>query len=260
MSPRRRAIVRISLLVVLVLAGALLARLTPLGAELEALARWIGEQARAPWAPAAFVGLYAAALAVGIPGTVLTVIGGVAFGVGLGLALNLAGALLGATAAFYEGRFLARDAVRRLFGAHLARLPDLSPPRVAFLAFLRLRLIPLVPFNALNFAAGLTRTRWWPYAAGTALGIIPSTVAYTVFAAALAAGGASRAGAVGWVAAILGAAFLAGVLPSLLKWLHERHQEGRGHGRRRGGVLPGPAGSHLPGAGVARREGALPRG
>jgi uncharacterized membrane protein YdjX (TVP38/TMEM64 family) len=252
-SPRRRSILRVVLLVLLVAAGALAARLTPLGEELERLARAIGDQARAPWAPPAFVLLYAAALAVGIPGTVLTLVGGVAFGAALGLGLNLLGALLGATAAFYEGRTLARDAVRRLFGHHLAKLPDLSSPRTAFVTFLRLRLIPLVPFNALNFAAGLTATRWWPYLAGTALGIIPSTVAYTVFAAALAGGGARRAGAVWWIAAILGAAFLAGALPSLLKWRHGRRQ-----GRGRGGVLPRPARSHLPDARDAGREGALP--
>lgn len=241
------------MLVVLVTAGALAARFTSLGAELERLAQAIGAEARAPWAPPAFVLLYAAALAVGITGTVLTLVGGVAFGAALGLGLNLAGALLGATAAFYEGRHLARDAVRRLFGHHLAKLPDLASPRASFVTFLRLRLIPLVPFNALNFAAGLTATRWWPYAASTALGIVPSTVAYTVFAAALAGGGARRDGALGWVAAILGAAFLAGVLPSLLKWRH-----GRREGRRGGDVLPRAARSDLPGARGARREGALP--
>jgi uncharacterized membrane protein YdjX (TVP38/TMEM64 family) len=252
---RRRSILRVTLLVVLVAAGALLARFTPLGAELERLARAIGAQAQAPWAPPAFVLLYTAALAVGVPGTVLTIVGGVAFGVWLGLVLNLTGAILGASAAFFEGRYLARDAVQRLFGHHLTRLPDLASPRRAFFAFLRLRLIPLVPFNALNFAAGLTRARWLPYVAGTALGIVPSTVAYTVFAAALAGGGAARTGAAGWVAAILGVAFLAAVLPTLIKWLHERRAL-----RSRGSVLPRPAGSNLPRPRDARREGALPRG
>jgi len=207
---------RVGLLVAFLVGGFLLVRLTPLGDELAAAARAIAARAEAPWAAPGFAALYAGAIALGAPGTLLTVIGGVAFGFARGLAVNFAGALLGATAAFLIGRFVARDAAQRLFGLHLQRLPDLASPRVAFFAFLRLRLIPLVPFNGLNFAAGLTRTRLLPYLAGTALGIVPSTVAYTWFAAELARGGADRTRAMGSLVMVLGLACAAAILPSLI--------------------------------------------
>jgi uncharacterized membrane protein YdjX (TVP38/TMEM64 family) len=59
---------------------------------------------------------------------------------------------------------------------------------------LRLRLLPLVPFNVLSFAAGLAGVPFRPYLAATALGILPGTIVYTYFADSLLAGveGASR--------------------------------------------------------------------
>jgi uncharacterized membrane protein YdjX (TVP38/TMEM64 family) len=48
--------------------------------------------------------------------------------------------------------------------------------RRGFVAILAGRLLPMVPFVVLSYGAGLTAIRWAPYAAGTALGLIPSTV------------------------------------------------------------------------------------
>jgi uncharacterized membrane protein YdjX (TVP38/TMEM64 family) len=243
-SSRRKSILRIALLGAIVAGGVLLVRFTPLGGHLERLARALAAQAEAPWAAPAFVVLYGAAIAMGAPGTLLTVIGGVAFGVARGLPVNFSGALLGAAAAFLIGRFVAHDAAQRLFGHHLARLPDLASPRVAFLAFLRLRLIPLVPFNGLNFAAGLTRARLLPYLAGTALGIVPSTTAYTWFAAELARGGENAAAAAASIALVLALAFAGAVLPTAI---------GR---RRRGATLAPwkkpPSGGPPPGSTSSR--------
>jgi uncharacterized membrane protein YdjX (TVP38/TMEM64 family) len=211
---RRRLMIRIALLVALLAGGAIAVRFTPAGDWLEGLARDLAARARAPWAAPAYVVLYAAAIALGAPGTLMTLIGAAAFGVGRGLVVNLAGATIGATLAFLEGRTIARHAVERLFGHHLAKLPDLSSPRAAFFAFLRLRLIPLVPFNALSFAAGLTRARLLPYVAGTFVGILPSTAAYTWFAAELLRGEAGDAA--GRIVMILGLACLAAVIPTVI--------------------------------------------
>jgi uncharacterized membrane protein YdjX (TVP38/TMEM64 family) len=217
-APRRLgAALRVGALVGLVGGGALLFHYTAVGGGLRDLARDLGHAADEPWAAPAYVGLYGLALAVGSPGTLLTIIGGVAFGVPRGLGVNLAGALLGASVAFFEGRGLARDAAHRLFGRHLAKLPDLAPPRTAVWAFFRLRLIPLVPFNVLNFAAGLTETRFLPYLAGTALGILPSTTLYTWFAAELAHGASAEA--LWAVGAALTLFCLLGIAPTVVRGL-----------------------------------------
>ncbi len=76
--------------------------------------------------------------------------------------------------------------------------------------------MPLVPFNALNFAGGLTRAPLLPYLAGTFAGILPSTIAYTLLAGELARGGDARAGAVWRLVLVLCAAGIVAVLPTVL--------------------------------------------
>ena len=45
-----------------------------------------------------------------------------------------------------------------------------------FVAVLAGRLLPVMPFVVLSYGAGLTAIRWAPYVAGTAVGLVPSTV------------------------------------------------------------------------------------
>lgn len=68
------------------------------------------------------------------------------------------GATVGAVAAFYLGRLLGRDAVQHFTGARLQTL-DRYLARRGFWAVLAARLVPIVPFNALNYLSGLTAVR-----------------------------------------------------------------------------------------------------
>lgn len=139
------------------------------------------------WAPGLFVLLYAVATALAFPGSLLTIAGGAVFGFGWGAVLNSVAANIGANAAFGMARVLGRDGVERLVGTRLAGL-DRATQRHGFMGLLVLRLIPLVPFNALNFGSGLTAMRWRDYALATVLGIFPGTLIYTFFADALVEG------------------------------------------------------------------------
>ena len=141
-----------------------------------------------PWAAAAFVAAYAITAALGLPGTPLTLAGGAIFGLAWGTGLNWLGATIGATGAFFLARVLGGDAVRSLLGRKRAATLDRVAGTGAFAALIRLRLIPVVPFNALNFGAGLAGVRPGAYIASTALGIIPGTAVYTYFADSLIAG------------------------------------------------------------------------
>ena len=144
-------------------------------------------------APLLYIAIYAAATALAIPGSILTLAGGAMFGLVGGTIYTTIGANIGANAAFGVGRFLGRDGIRRLAGDRLDAL-DRATENHGFRGLLTLRLIPAVPFNALNFGSGLTSIGWSTYAAATAVGIFPGTVVYTMFADALLAGsqGASR--------------------------------------------------------------------
>lgn len=130
-----------------------------------------------PAAPVMFVLLYVAASVLVVPGAVLTVAAGVLFGTAFGTVLAVVGASLGAAAAFEIGRWLGREQVERVAGERISRFDDWLERR-GFTAVLYVRLIPVIPFNVLNYAAGVTGLRRRDYLLGTVVGIVPGTLAY----------------------------------------------------------------------------------
>ena len=184
-----RAYAKLALFVLVIFGGFLLARLTPIGSLLtqDGLGRAVGELRGSVWAPVVFISIYAGATALAIPGTILTLAGGALFGFFWGTVFNTIAANIGASMAFVVARFLGREGVERLSGRRLERLDEATKEH-GFQGLLLLRLVPLVPFNALNFGSGLTALRWRTYALATLIGIFPGTVVYTMFADALLQG------------------------------------------------------------------------
>ena len=134
------------------------------------------------WGPVLFFAVYAGLALIPCPKAVLTVAGGALFGLWVGTGLALAGALVGAVISFGFGRLLGRDAVDRLIRGRLARVDALLADH-GLSAVLIVRLIPLVPFIAINYASGLSGVRFWPYALGSALGMVPGSLAYAALGA-----------------------------------------------------------------------------
>jgi len=128
-------------------------------------------------APVVFVGLYALITLAPLPKNVLSAAAGLMFGLVPGVMLVWIAAMLGALAAFGLGRRLGRDAVERLTPTRVQQVDELIARR-GLLAVVVVRLVPIVPFSAINYTAGLTGIRFWHYAVGTAVGIVPGTVAY----------------------------------------------------------------------------------
>ena len=188
-APRSGAWIRLAVFGVVLLALWTAARLLGVEAYIspERIGTTIRDARDVPFAAAIFVVAYIAATTIGLPALPLTLAGGAIFGVGAGIALTWLGATLGATGAFLLARALGGDALRRLLGARAGTLDRLLGDG-AFLTILRLRLIPVVPFNALNFGAGLAGVRATHYVAATAIGILPGTSVYIYFADALLAG------------------------------------------------------------------------
>lgn len=142
------------------------------------------------WVGPAFSAGYAAAVAFGLPASVLTLLGGAAFGLGRGVLWVSLGANVGASAGFWIARGLGRSAVERFLGPRLAGF-DQGTRAAGFLGVLTLRLLPVAPFSLLNFACGLTPIAWAEYALATVIGILPGTVIYVFFADALLTGSAA---------------------------------------------------------------------
>lgn len=127
--------------------------------------------------PLVFIAAYAVITLAPVPKNVLSAAAGLVFGLLSGALLVWVAAMLGALMAFGLGRLLGRDAVERLTSTHVERVDELIGRR-GLVAVLAVRLVPVVPFTAINYSAGLTAIRVWPYTLGTALGIVPGTVAY----------------------------------------------------------------------------------
>lgn len=127
-----------------------------------------------------FLLAHVAANAVGIPGTLLVVVGGAVYGLWWGTVWSVMGATLGAIAAFWLARYLLYDWFRQRF-YHLPLLKKLNSAicRHSLGCVLTIRFSPVSPFNVVNFAFGLTPVPVRDYAAGTLIGIIPGTLAYT---------------------------------------------------------------------------------
>lgn len=133
---------------------------------------------------AVFVVVYVLATVLFLPGLVLTVAAGFLFGLVWGtVAVSLA-STLGAAAAFFIGRYLARDAVKkRVESAPRFHALYRAIEREGFRVVLLTRLVPLVPFNLLNYAYGLTDVSWRRYVLASWIGMLPGTVVYVYLGA-----------------------------------------------------------------------------
>lgn len=145
------------------------------GGLVDALA-WID---RLGWiAPLAFIVLYVIITVAFLPASVVTLGAGVVFGVVKGSLFVFVGAMLGATAAFLVGRYIARDWVSRKVASNAKfQAIDEAIAREGRKIIFLIRLSPAFPFNLLNYALGLTKVSLKDYVLGTT-GIIPGTIMY----------------------------------------------------------------------------------
>ena len=131
------------------------------------------------FAPAVHVVVFAVGTTALVPATVFTLVGAVVFGKLLGSIYNLIGATGGAALSFLAARYLARDfAARWVTGKLQALNAKAEQHGFTLVCYLRLAYVPFAP---LNYAAGLTRIRFFDYLVGTVLGMLPGIFIITSF-------------------------------------------------------------------------------
>ncbi len=129
-------------------------------------------------------GVYALGTVLLVPGSALTLLTGFVYGPA-GVAVVWPAAVLGAAGGFGLGRTLFRGAAERIIrGSPRLAAVDRALDTGAFRLVLLLRLSPLVPFGALNYALGASPVRFWTFLAASALGIVPGTVLYVLLGSA----------------------------------------------------------------------------
>nr|VFK31762.1 MAG: Uncharacterized membrane protein YdjX, TVP38/TMEM64 family, SNARE-associated domain [Candidatus Kentron sp. MB]VFK34926.1 MAG: Uncharacterized membrane protein YdjX, TVP38/TMEM64 family, SNARE-associated domain [Candidatus Kentron sp. MB]VFK77043.1 MAG: Uncharacterized membrane protein YdjX, TVP38/TMEM64 family, SNARE-associated domain [Candidatus Kentron sp. MB] len=130
------------------------------------------------WAPLAFAVAFGIATVLFLPGVVFGLTGGALFGPIWGVVWNLVGATIGAGLAFLAARYVFSDWVEAKTSGRMRHLKQgIESEGWRFVAVMRL--VPLVPFNALNYALGLTAIPFGQYIAASVVCMLPGAIAYT---------------------------------------------------------------------------------
>ena len=117
--------------------------------------------------------LMAVLAVIPVPSEFFVVINMEVYGVFWGLFYSWIGAVIGAVWAMYLTRWLGQAWLLRWLSARVQRQVDEWVSRRGTIGLLTLRFVPLVPFHALNYVAGLLNVSLWPFVWTTAVGIIP---------------------------------------------------------------------------------------
>ena len=209
----RKALPRL-LLLGAVLAGIVLAVLNRDSIDSAELETWITQFG--PWAPIVFICAYIVATVLFLPGLLFTLASGALFGPYLGTLYALVGAAAGATISFIVARYVLADWIAGRTPARVQRVIEgVEVEGWRFVAMTRL--IPFIPFNALNYVLGLTRIKLAHYVVASLVFMAPGAAAYAYL------GHAGRSLATGdgdlVQSALLGLAVLGliGFMPRLIK-------------------------------------------
>ena len=136
------------------------------------------------WGPVVYMLLYAVGPSFLVPGAVMTIAGGLAFGTKWGSVYSLVGGDIGAMIAFAAGRFLGKSFVERIVGERFQSMLH-RIARNGFQIILYLRMVPVIPYNALNLLAGASPITFNDYFWATMIGMIPGTILFAFLGDAL---------------------------------------------------------------------------
>ena len=212
-------------LLVVVIATLVLSYVFGIGEKLAALRGWI--QALGALGPAVFILIYAGAVVAAIPGSAITIIAGAIFGSVLGVIVVSIASTVGAALAFLVGRHFARDATAKWLSKSekFKELDDLTEKHGAIIVAL-VRIVPIFPFNIVNYGFGLTRVPFRTYVFWSWVCMLPGTVLYVVGTDAISQAIIQKR--IPWplIGAFIGVGILLVVLIKLAaKRLHEEDQE-----------------------------------
>jgi len=193
---RRASLLKPVLLAVFLIAAMVAARMFHMGDRIGELREWI--LSLGSLGPAIYLLIYVAAVVLAVPGSLISIMAGVMFGSFLGVLLVSLGSTAGAGLAFLLARHWARDAVAERLHRNpkFHKLDQMTAEHGSIIVAIT-RLVPLFPFNLLNYGFGLTSVPFRIYLFWSWLCMLPGTVLYVVGADTLAQ--TAREGKVPWV-------------------------------------------------------------
>lgn len=114
-----------------------------------------------------------------LPAFVPTFANGLLFGAFWGGLLSWTSALIGASLCFYMSRSLGKPVVEKLASKKALDWTDCFFERYGIHSILIARVIPIMSYGIVSYAAGLTSMRFWVYLVGTDIGQTPATILYS---------------------------------------------------------------------------------
>ncbi len=175
--PRALAVLLIGAFAVLVLV------FLPVKETLSGFLDWV--RGLGTWGPVVLAAVYIPACLLFLPGSLITLGAGFAFGVVRGTIAVSLGSVLGASAAFLAGRTIARGWIEEKLKSPKFRAIDRAVGEQGFKVVLLTRLSPVFPFNLLNYAFGLSRVRFRDYFFASWIGMLPGTLMYVYLGSAV---------------------------------------------------------------------------
>lgn len=169
------------------------------------------------WAPLIYIILYTVGTILILPSTPLNLSGGAIFGVWWGTMWTTIAAVVAAVVAFAFTRTIGRDVVAKKFAGKWEAI-DAEMRQGGLFYLFAIRLLPLIPYGLVNFAAGLTGIRFKDYFIGTLLGTVPGILPFVMMGAGL------RSLKQGDILPLTFALALAGMLVGVATWYRRRRQ------------------------------------
>ena len=130
------------------------------------------------FAPLVYILIFTLVPLTVIPNSLLAISGGALFGIYYGTLYTIIGALSGATIAFALSRYLGKSIAEK-FIRHKADWLNGHAEKNGFMIVFLLRLIPLIPFDAISYGAGLSKIRYMDFLGATCIGILPGVLVYS---------------------------------------------------------------------------------
>ncbi len=131
------------------------------------------------WAPLGYIALYAVGTLALLPSTPLNISGGLLFGPWWGILWTSMGAVVAAAIAFFFSRTVGRPTMEKRLAGRWQTM-DAEIHRGGLFYMFAIRLIPVMPYGIVNFAAGLTSIRFRDFLIGTILGTVPSVLPFVL--------------------------------------------------------------------------------
>ena len=176
-APPRRGVPRLVLFLGLIAAVVVALWVLPVDQWLKDFLAWV--EGAGVWGPVLLAAAYIPATVLMIPGSVLTLGSGFAFGVVLGTVVVSIGSVLGSSTAFLLGRTLMRDWVAKQLDARprLKAIDD-AVAKDGFRIALLIRLSPAFPYNLMGYVFGVTRISFKDHFFASWIGMLPGTILY----------------------------------------------------------------------------------